>query len=222
MDFPQTWIPFVKIGFLLIFLYSIYSGYRNGFALKILDLLTTVVSVVLAWVLSGVLNEHIMIVPNKAMVGITMIDDMLYALANKLFLFLVLFILLRIVTRILKPLLKVIDCIPFISMANHLAGAFVGILQGTFLVGVLLFLLSTPLFRNGETVIRESGLYEGKALIQSIFEDTFTQMQSMQKLSADELMQDEDYQNIINWMNKQGFSARDQAEIITILKERYA
>ncbi len=131
-------------------------------------------------------------------------------------------LLLRIVVRLLKPAFKTINWIPLVGFVNRLAGALIGALQGILMIGLLLFLLSTPLFANGKEVIAQSGLYEAKKMMHSFFQDTFLQMESLQKLSANEIMQEEDYEHIINWMNKQGFSAKEQMEILVILKDRDA
>ncbi len=95
MNIPQGLIPFTGLAFLLIFLFSIYSGYRNGFVLKVLELLSTLVSVILAWSVSGALGKQIHLISVKEIIGIPVIDAMLSTLANQLVVFLFFFVFSR-------------------------------------------------------------------------------------------------------------------------------
>ncbi len=202
-----------------------YSGYKDGFITKALELLSTVVSIVLSWVIADHLKTTIFLFPKDYnLLSDTPIGSVIYQSVNRMLLFIVIFILLRIIVFLLKPLFKSFNWVPLVGGINRILGSIFGFVQGVLFVFILTFLLSTPLFANGEVILQKSGLVVVKDMYRSLmfmFDDTFDSIESIQKVitPANEL-KDDDYTNITTWLEKQGFDALEQQEIIEMIKHR--
>lgn len=224
MVFPQVFIPFLGILCLFFLITNIYSGYRDGFVMKGCELLSTLFCVMIAWSLSDVLSVHFPLLREHfTMFGNEALDQSMYLFMNRLLLFLVLTILLRIALLLVRPLFKAINWIPFIGFLNRLAGAGLGILQGGIMIILLVFVLNSPLFVNGEMALKESGLNQVKEKMDLLLDgDTlYKQMESLQKLLVNQnQMMEDDYNQVRKWLQSQGFNENEQAEIIVILKDR--
>ncbi len=157
MFFSEMMIQLVNPVLLILLILLVYSGYRKGFLSKLLSCFSFIVVAFLAWQFSGPLSKVFEILPQSfAPYQNTPLADFFYQYANQIFIFAVLVILASIVLFLLKPIVLLFKKLPVISLANSLLGALFGVVEMMLLCFVLLFVLHTPMVKNGAEVIENS------------------------------------------------------------------
>lgn len=225
MIIPTQFSLFFTIGVIALLVLFTYGGYKDGFVTKVCELLTTILCIVIAWLLADMLKGKLLLFPQDYNVlSDTLIGDVIYDSVNRMLLFLLFFIVLRVLVRFLKPLFKAINKVPIVGRFNRILGSVVGFLQGGLLVFVIVFMLSTPLFANGEVILKQSGLSHAKEMYRNamfMFDDVFDHLESIQKIvSPLNELQDDDLSNVSLWLEKQGFDELERQEIMEIIKHR--
>lgn len=221
MLFPTEYIYVLNIGIVLVLALFAYSGYRQGFLLKVLGCIGFVVVGFLAWFLSSPFGKLLHLFPEDMtpMKG-TLIEPIFYESINRMVVFVVLFVLLGIVVVFLRPLLKAVGKLPVIAQVNKLLGVAVGFLQGWIVLMVVSFAFTTPLFANGASVLEKSFLkpVEGitdKALF--FAGDTLAELKSVQKIvTPSTALTDADVENIRQWLESYDLPAN---QVDAFLKE---
>ena len=203
----------------------IYGGFKDGFITKILDLATTIICIVIAWLLAEQWKGSIPLFPKDYNVlSDTPIGDIIYQSVNRILLFIVLFIILRLLALFLKPIFRSVNWLPLVGSINKFLGAILGAIQGILLVFLMCFILSTPLFINGEKILQKSGLYVVKDIYRNVlfvFDDTFDSIESIQRMITPlNELKDSDIPNITSWLEQQGFNELEQQEILELIKHR--
>lgn len=225
MLFPSQYSFVVTIVAILVLIYYSYSGHRDGFVMKGCELLSTIICVFLAWFLSGRLSSSIAIFPKDyTLFTETILNSPIYQIMNRFFLFLILFILSRLLVKLIRPIFRSINWVPFVGGINKLLGTVLGFIQGVAILIVFSFILSSPLFANGDEILKESHLDITKDIYRSVmfaFDDNFSRIESVQKIitPSSELL-DEDVNNIKQWLISQGFSEEDQEEVMRLIEIR--
>jgi len=205
MLFPTEYTYLLNIAVVFIVLLFAYSGYRQGFLLKLIGILGFTVCSVLAWGLSSPLCKLVKLFPkDMTPMADTIAGPLFYDSINRVLVFLVLFVLLGILVIILKPLLKAVGKLPVIQEVNTIFGALFGALQGIVIVMVLSFAFSTPLFANGMRVIDDSFLKPVNALGETLLffaDDSIEELKSIQKIvTPSTTLDDSDVQHIRDWL----------------------
>lgn len=225
MLFPTEYSFVISILAVALLIYYSYSGHRDGFVLKGCELLSTILCIFIAWFISGQLSGSIALLPKGyTLFTETILNGPIYQIMNRFLLFLILFILSRVLILLLKPLFRSINWVPFVGGINRLLGAILGFLQGALIIAVLSFLLSSPLFANGDVVLKESHLTLAKDVyrnVMSIFDDHFKQIESVQKmLTPSSEIEESDVENIKAWLLSQGFDETEQKEVMNLIDLR--
>lgn len=225
MLFPIELSFIVSITAIMILIYFSYSGYKNGFVMKACELLSTIICVILAWFLSGKLSASVQLFPKDyTLFTETILNSPIYQIMNRFFLFFIFFILSRVIIIFIRPLFRSINWVPFVGGVNKLLGTILGFLQGGVILIVISFIFSSPLFANGDSVLKESHLAIAKDVYRTVmfaFNDNFSRIESVQKIivPSSELLE-EDVNNIKAWLISQGFSEEEQAEVMDLINLR--
>lgn len=220
MLFPTQYIYVLNIVVVAIFIIFAYSGYKQGFLLKVLGCIGFMIVGIVSWLLSSPLGKLFHVFPSDLTpLDETIIGPIFYDQMNRICVFVILFVILGIVIICLKPILKLISSIPIISQVNSVAGVIFGFLQGLILMVVVSFLFSTPLFANGKTVIKDSFLSPVNVVTEKLLffsQDTLGQLASIQKIvTPSEKLNGEDVENIQAWLLENDFT---QAQIDAFLQ----
>lgn len=225
MIFPSEYTFVLSIAAIALMIWLTYSGYKEGFVVKFLEFFSTIICIVLAWQISGSLSEKIQIMPKEYVsISGTSIDGLFYHAVNESLIFLILFIIFRILIIFIRPMFKKLNWVPFLGLFNKIMGAIMGFLQSFLILGILVIVLSSPLFANGKQVLKDSNLvYINNAIksIATLLTNEYSEMESIQKMqTASEIMENEDIENIKSWLNKYDFDDSEKEEIIEIIKMR--
>lgn len=205
MLFPMEYITALNVILVICILLFIYSGYRQGFLLKIFGCIGFLFSGFFAWFLSYPLSKILIIYPESwtPLQG-SIVDSFFYLYMNRIFIFILLLIVFGIVVLFLKPILKCLQKIPVIGSVNRLLGACFGALQGFACLILVTIIFSTPFFANGSKVIEESYL-QPIAKVNDVLlffaTDTFQQLKSLQKIvTPSTTLTQQDFEAIYQWM----------------------
>ena len=107
----------------------VFGGYRDGFLLKLLSILSFFVCGFLAWWASSYVGSFIHLYPKHALpLQDTPLEAVLYDNLNRLLIFVILFVLLQLAVLIVKPFTKAANHVPVVSGINRLLGAALGAL----------------------------------------------------------------------------------------------
>lgn len=222
MVITTFWIACIAVFCIGLVVVSLLRGYRDGFVLKVLELVSLFLCIPVAWFIAGLVESKISLVSNIIDTQ-TSIDVSINGMINKVVLFFIIFFILRILIMLLRPIFRKVNWVPLVGFVNKWVGALLGFFQAFIVLAILSFLLSTPLFANGKEVLEATGLgYVKQFTIDMVTSPNDRNLFStIQKWSDDtEVLVEEDYQNIRNWMQGQNFTIQEQEEIITIMKNR--
>lgn len=223
MLFPIEFAPVITILSILLVGCLTITGYKSGFVLKGMELLSTVICALIAWIISMNLIDKIDFLPEYTLFQNELLNQSMTLFVNRIIIFILLFLVLRILIIFIRPLFKSINWIPFVGFVNKILGAVLGYIEAYVLLVIFSFILTTPLFINGQEILKESKLIYVKDVFQKtslIFNDEFDMLDSVQKMFVSTDMEDKDYENITHWLKGQGFNANEINEVIILLKQR--
>ena len=155
MLIPENYFPYISIFIIALYLILMIIGYNKGFLFELVNMLYTILSLFISWVVSPVLAKMFPII------SIEKIDSQ-YQLLNTLFnldnilnniaYFIITFLVLKVIYIFISFLTKSLNKIPVLGKANKILGLFTGFINATLITLALSMLLTLPLFKNGKDV----------------------------------------------------------------------
>ena len=131
----------------------VFGGYRDGFLLKLLSILSFFVCGFLAWWASSYVGSFIHLYPKHALpLQDTPLEAVLYDNLNRLLIFVILFVLLQLAVLVIKPFTKAANHVPVVSGINRLLGAALGALQAVLLMVLAAMVCRLPFWKTGRCV----------------------------------------------------------------------
>lgn len=208
----------INIFLVALLVLLVLIGYKKGFLIQLVDLLGQIASLFMSWLLSKALGGIIPIIPGSFVpFQKTILDGFFYKFVNSTLWFIVLFIIFWIVMKIVKMLVKRIDLIPILGKINKALGVLLALVRYAIFVVIALFVLASPLFKNGTEVIENSWLKYGQMALNQVTilgENPLTGLTAFKEL---EVLQDfindpkqlseTQLQAVMGWLSGQGISA---------------
>lgn len=222
MIFPISVIPYLNILIIIIVCFLIYSGYKDGLMLKVLDCLSMVVIGLIAWFLSPVLGKAIHIYPTTLTpMKNTIVEPLFYDLMNRFLLFAIIFMALLIIVLLMHPLLKGVGSLPIIAQLNRLLGIIFGFIQAFIIVFIITIIFQTPLFANGSMIIEQSYLKTVAKTTDGVLffaQNSMKELRSIQKIvTPNSILDSNNINDIRSWLKEQGLSDIKIQEFINSL-----
>jgi len=155
MNISSNLFLYINIFIAILYLFLIIIGYKKGFIYELVSLAYTAISVMISWFLAPVLGKLYPIVKlSNTNIEAQLVSKFVNidAILNTILYFIIVFVILRIFYIVLSFLLKGMNKIPVIGKFNQILGGLMGIVNATIISLVLSFLLSLPVFKNGEEV----------------------------------------------------------------------
>ena len=188
---------------LVVMLFCIFQGYRKGFLYKLIELVSLVVSVILAWNLrkpmSKIFNFSFLF---QFDLGHEILNGAVTMLFTHIICFVILFVVFQILFIVLKVMSKMFKKVPIVSGVNAIAGALLGALQG-FLV-LCLVCIGLSLSVDNQAHIEASTLRYVKMVEEPIFEFMQNDIErfavTMDSLSKGNKLSDEQKETIYQWL----------------------
>lgn len=226
MVFPNELIfPFSIIIVIFIF-FMMKNGYKDGFLLKLCDVVSFILCILLTSIFADEIANYISVVPEDFIdLGLgSAINEMVITMMNYCLVYLIVFAVLRLTVLLVRPLLKVINWIPIIGSLNKFLGVFMGFIHSLLVLWVVCFLFSSPLFINGNEILEKTGLIYIKEIgniASSTLNEEYDKVDSMQKiLHSSSLLEESDYENIKEFLELYGSDVKDIDRLIEMMKMR--
>ena len=224
MTIPTEWMQYINIIIGVLLIVSIVAGYIKGFFIQLIDILAYILAFFIAKRYASGLASRIQLWPKSAVVfpG-TILQDYFYDKCNYYFWFILLFLGILLLTLILKPVIKAIGELPFIKEANKALGMVLGVVAFFIWITIAVYLLSTPVFTNGEEVIDNTLLKPIKEVSSMAFKGfsevleengVFQKLLAIQDGKSSEEVTDEEIDTIIEFFSKAGMNYQDVKETV--------
>ncbi len=165
---PSYFSIVVTIIALVMIVFCVIKGFKDGLVLSIYDLFSLLISLYIAYLCSGTLAVDLAIVPDSVTHGITIVSNEIFNemitmvinyFINWILWFIIISIVLRIILHFLRKLFKGIDKIPVVKTINGYAGALFGMIKAMIMILIMGYVLSLPFITNG-VQIRQQSLIE--------------------------------------------------------------
>lgn len=159
----------VNLFVVLFFGLLMFTGYKQGFLMKLINIIGFIVVGILAWWLSGPLSKLVGLYPMESVpLQGTLVASFLYENLNRFVVFVVLFVVLNIVILLIKPLIKALSSIPVLSTVNKVCGMILGGIQAILLLFLVALMLRLPFFANGSAIVDQSLLRYSEPMMETL------------------------------------------------------
>jgi uncharacterized membrane protein required for colicin V production len=156
MTISTSWYLCLNLALVLICIYLIYRGWRKGFLLQLLNLVSAVVSFGAAYIFGIVLSKAFPI--SQMFPALSALSALEQYAVNWLFWIVAVFVIVRIVFHVIYASIRVLKKITIINFADHLFGAILSVITTWILCSVLAMFLSLPFIENGADFVNHSFL----------------------------------------------------------------
>ncbi|MPN21621.1 hypothetical protein SDC9_169001 [bioreactor metagenome] len=147
-----------------------------------------IVAGILAWLFSPLLAKTVQIWPaDLTPFQNTVLSNLFYEKINVTVCFLLIFFGVILLMLLLHPLIKAIGKIPVIKQLNKLLGMMFSVLIYGIYIMIAIFVLNTPLFLNGGSIVEQSWLNPIKEQVSATFsfiEKPLLESEKLQNLIA--------------------------------------
>ena len=215
-EFPNDFIIYIDGFLLIVLLFCIYRGYKRGLMLQLMGLVTTIVSVIIAWIFSDVAAEIFPIISYDTS-GIRDIDAFISNYASRLVWLFILFVLIRVALMVLTPIASLISKMPLIKQVNSFVGAIFGVFQFVVYMILLVFFLGLPLVTNGKDIIENSKLSLIETHVFPVVESVHNQFNDdalIQSLVRNKGLSSTQKRDIVELLARNGFSGDEIREFL--------
>ncbi|AMC93867.1 hypothetical protein AOC36_07680 [Erysipelothrix larvae] len=205
---PEPIILYINPLLVLLFLFVLYRGYKKGFLLQVLDLISWGVSAIVAWLFSPVFARIISLVSVEA-TQIEALDTSLNASLNQLAWFGILLILIRIILLVVTPLASLISKMPLIKQVNSVAGGIFSVVVYCVYVLLLIVFLSLPIVSNGQVVVDKTVLGPIRNITSpliSTVNDELNKNSALQSILTNRSLTQQQEDQMVLWLQSQGFT----------------
>ena len=217
----NTWLM-INLVVVIVFALLLFSGYKQGFLMKLISIVGFVVVGIFSWWISAPISRMLSLYPKSQLpIENDLISSFIYDNINRLFIFVVLFVILNIVILFLKPLIKAISDIPVVSTINKVAGLCLGAIQAVVLMFVATLVLRLPFISQGNTYVEGSLLKYSEPMMNTLM---FYAKEPLQQISAvfdlineKETLTKQEVENIHDWLVSQNLTEEQVNAIMASL-----
>ena len=217
----NTWLM-IDLVVVIVFALLLFSGYKQGFLMKLISIVGFVVVGIFSWWISAPSSRMLSLYPKSQLpIENDLISSFIYDNINRLFIFVVLFVILNIVILFLKPLIKAISDIPVVSTINKVAGLCLGAIQAVVLMFVATLILRLPFISQGNTYVEGSLLKYSEPMMNTLM---FYAKEPLQQISAvfdlineKETLTKQEVENIHDWLVSQNLKEEQVNAIMASL-----
>lgn len=215
-SFPYEFIIYLNAVLVLFLVFVIYRGYKKGMLLQLVGLISTFVSMIIAWIFSDVfMNVFHFVTYNTT--GVFSLDNFVTENANRLIWFVVLFVVIRLLMMVLTPIASLISKLPLIKQVNSAFGAVFSLITYLIYIVLIVLFLSTPIIKNGNQIIENTFLRTvDKHVISNLgfLEDKLEENEALQSLVSNRGLSVTQKQAMVDMLSEQGFSNAEIKEFL--------
>lgn len=209
MTLPYNFVNILNSVVVFVYLLFIVIGYTRGLLSQLLDVVSMIASLVLAWFLAPQLAHTIPLIPSSLdWFKTPLVGDSLYQISNTVVWYVIVFIAVSVLmTFIVKPAAKTIHAIPIAKTINRILGAFFGLIVPSILAILATFVLTSPFFTNGRASVEASFLApitEISDIALNAIVDNSASGPLLQKILDGDKITTQDFQTIPEWFAELG------------------
>lgn len=221
MTIPTFIFPYIDLALIIIAIFALIDGYMHGFMLMLLNVLSLVAALFLAWTLSPAIASVLPLYPRSASDYAGSIGDLIYTKLNGGLWFIIIFIVVMLLSILLRPFIKLVGKVPVIKITNKILGAVFGLLLTAFWLLVLTFVLSTPLFTNGRDAIEASWLEPFSETGNQVLGNVSSQLSDnvlVQRILSGQPLTQNELDDISEWLVKNNIDQQSIDEFINQIR----
>lgn len=215
-EFPFDLIMFINPALILLFVFVLYKGYKQGMIMQLVNLVNTFVSLVISYLFSDVFANVFQFVSYDK-IGIASMDQFISFQVNRLIWIFVLFVVIRLVLIVLKPIAQIISKMPLIKQVNSVFGAVFSIVNYAIYILLIVLFLSTPIIKNGSDLIDFTYLRNMIDITEPVisnYEELISDNLSIQSLINGKNLSVTQKQKLVNLLVEEGFSNDEIKEFL--------
>lgn len=149
----------MDVGFIALCVLFIYWARKKGGLASLYDLLTTVISIFLSYILASPVTELIVSMASKGNSFMQFLKPFASALVSFLALLILFIIITRLIGLVVKPLLtSIMETFKVTKIINDVLGMVIGFVEGCLISYLILACVITPFFGNVNEVMEETYL----------------------------------------------------------------
>lgn len=218
MTFPVTFIPYMNIALIIVFVLFAWRAFNKGFLILFLETVSLFVALILAGLLAKPLALALPLAfVDNVLISIPLIGPLFATQISTIIWFIILFISISLVLWLIRPLFHIIGKIPVIKGLNRILGLGFGLIQAFILIWIFSLILLTPLFTNGQAVIENSAMKYYSSLTNIVLVNTDIKEISIVKALTNASLDDEDRDNISVWLDNSNVESPDKEVVYKIL-----
>lgn len=204
---PDGYSLYINIAILFFLFVFLWIGKKKGFLLQLVEIFGILVILFIASNFSGLLAENISIFPKEYFpVEELLFGNLLYQNINKICWFVIIVIAGLVILLLLKPITKFVNKIPIVKQVNQLLGMVLSAITYAVYLVLIIFVLTTPLFTNGNKIIETTWLQPVKENSMEAFrfiEEPLMKNEIIQKIINGEEITQDDLSVLTEWFNQE-------------------
>lgn len=205
---------FINILLLVLLVVFTYVGYKKGFIIQFIDIIGLLVAFLVARVLSKGMSELIQLTPkNFNPFNDTILGGFFYNRINEALWFIIIFIVVLVGITILKHVLDLVAKLPVINTINKWLGVVMGLVKLLIVSIIIIFVLASPLFKNGRDVVDNSVLKPIESVSVFVIESLdkqLTEMELIQRFMIEpKSLTKEEILEIAEWLRNKGVAQEE-------------
>lgn len=153
----------INIMIIVIFGWTIFKGFKDGFIATFLSLIASVILFFIAWPISRILAQNFILYQYNGINEVsTVIGKLVTQNINQILWYAILIVFSNIIVKILIKVAKGINETFIIGKTNQILGLILGFVVTVVYAAIIGFILNSGIFKNGNAVINHSilKLYE--------------------------------------------------------------
>jgi len=163
MTIPVSFLPYVNIFLIAFIVLMLLYGFFKGFLLQLFSILIFIAISIVSWLIApSVAKVFPLMASNDSFNVLPIIGPFFQQTINTILWFIIIVFGLMVISLFFKPVLKGIGKLPIIKTVNQILGMLLAGLKAFVALVVLMLILGSGLFRNGQTVINNSILSQLK------------------------------------------------------------
>jgi len=211
MYIPLELTPLFNVFLIVLLLLFILTGYKKGLLLQLLDFFGLVVALFLAWLFSPAFGALFRFIPKEfTPFQDTILADYFYKQINSIAWFIILFFIVSLLIFLLKPIVKTVGQIPILKQLNGTFGIGFSMIKLLIISTMFIFILSTPLFKNGNEIVERTWLVHIRSVttgVMNFIEKPITENKVLQTFMINpKQASPEDVKSIMTWLSENGVS----------------
>lgn len=157
MYIESSVIVTINIVIILLFLWTIFKGFMDGFVATLLSLIASVLLFFIAWPISKYLAQYVSLYQYQGNTAIpNVINSFIKQNINQILWYILIIIFGNLTVKIMIKITKSINKTFIVGTVNQILGLVLGFLITVVYAAVIGFILNSGIFKNGNEVIEKT------------------------------------------------------------------